>query len=57
MPPRDFKLRFEDILEAVEKIERYTKGITFDEFRSDDKTVDAGHLRRLTGEYDGTSRT
>ena len=31
----------DDILEAIEKIERFTDGMTFEEFASDEKTVDA----------------
>ena len=31
----------EDMLEAAEKIERYTNGMTAEEFAADDKTVDA----------------
>lgn len=32
MPKRDPKLLFEDILESVEKIERYTHGLSFEDF-------------------------
>jgi len=31
----------DDILEAVDKIERYTAGMDYDEFVADEKTVDA----------------
>jgi len=31
----------EDIVEGAEKIERFTDGITFEEFERDEKTVDA----------------
>lgn len=31
----------DDILEGVEKIERYTAGIDYEEFVDDEKTVDA----------------
>ena len=41
MPPRNRRLRIEDMLEAVEKIRRYTTGMTFESFRDDDRTVDA----------------
>lgn len=41
MPPRDWTLRIEDILAAIEKIERYTAGMTAEAFRGDEKTVDA----------------
>jgi len=39
--PRDWRLRLQDILEAVEKILRYTRGMSFEEFEGDEKTVDA----------------
>jgi len=38
---RDYKLYLHDIKEAVEKIEAFTKGFTFEEFVKDTKTVDA----------------
>lgn len=41
MPPRDWRLRIEDILEAIAKIDRYTAGMTFQAFCADEKTVDA----------------
>lgn len=41
MPPRDWRLRIEDILAAVERIGRYTEGLTSERFASDEKTVEA----------------
>lgn len=41
MPPREWRLRVEDILDAVAKIERYVEGLTFEQFHADHKTVDA----------------
>ncbi len=41
MPPRDWRLRVEDILDAIARIERYVAGLNFEEFRVDQKTVDA----------------
>lgn len=41
MPKRDPDLLMEDILAAVRKIERYTSGMDEEQFRQDDKTVDA----------------
>jgi uncharacterized protein with HEPN domain len=38
---RDYKLYLYDIKEAVEKIETFTRGFTFEEFVEDAKTVDA----------------
>ena len=38
---RDWKLRVEDILDCIGKIQRYTAGMTFDQFRIDQRTVDA----------------
>ena len=38
---RDYRLYLEDMLETMDKIERYTHGLTFEQFSGDDKTVDA----------------
>ncbi|WP_456366921.1 HepT-like ribonuclease domain-containing protein [Thermococcus sp.] len=38
---RDPLLYVEDILEAIEKIKRYTEGMEFEDFIEDEKTVDA----------------
>ena len=38
---RDVRLYLDDILEAIEKIERYTEGLDFEKFRKDEKTGDA----------------
>ena len=41
MSKRSLELLVEDIWEAIEKIERYTEGLTQDDFQSDEKTTDA----------------
>lgn len=41
LPPKEWTLRIEDILEAIERIEVYTAGLTFESFTADRKTVDA----------------
>ena len=41
MSKRSFGLLVEDIWESIEKIERYTEGMTRDNFQSDEKTTDA----------------
>jgi uncharacterized protein with HEPN domain len=41
MSKRDYRLLLEDILDAIEKIQSYTKDKTFDTFVSDNKTLDA----------------
>jgi uncharacterized protein with HEPN domain len=38
---RDVRLYLDDILEAIDKIERYTEGLNFEQFKKDDKTGDA----------------
>jgi len=38
---RDIRLYLDDILEAIGKIEKYTEGLDFEKFRTDDKTGDA----------------
>ena len=41
MSKRDSKLLLADILESVEKIKKYTRGLTYDLFIEDSKTLDA----------------
>jgi uncharacterized protein with HEPN domain len=41
LPPRDWRLRAEDILDAIARIQRYVEGLTFEQFQADQKTVDA----------------
>ena len=38
-PKREFIDTLRDILDAMEKIERFTEGMNFDQFAGDDKTV------------------
>jgi uncharacterized protein with HEPN domain len=38
---RDFQVYVEDIIDAINSIEAYTKGLTYEGFASDKKTVDA----------------
>jgi uncharacterized protein with HEPN domain len=47
MPPRDWRLRIEDILEAIAKIRAYVQDMTFEDFEQDSKTMDAV-VRNLT---------
>ena len=41
MPPRDWNLRLEDILEALERVEGYVKGMDLPAFEDDRRTQDA----------------
>ena len=41
MSKRDWRLFISDILESIEKIERYTLGVSYEEFMKDDKLKDA----------------
>ena len=41
MPRRDVRLRIEDMLEAIQRIEAHSAGLTADQFRQDQKTFDA----------------
>ena len=41
MPKRDDRLLLMDILEAGDKIIRFTSGYTFEHYRNDEKTIDA----------------
>ena len=40
-PERNWKMRVEDILSCIEKIETYTRDMTVEQFSQDNKTVDA----------------
>ena len=40
-PERNWRMRVEDILACIQKIESYTHGLTYEQFSLDDKTVDA----------------
>jgi uncharacterized protein with HEPN domain len=39
--PREWRLRVEDILDAIARIEQYVNGLTFEQFCADQKTLDA----------------
>lgn len=41
MPPRDWKLRVEDMLQAITEIQSFTNGMSFEDFQTDTKTVKA----------------
>jgi uncharacterized protein with HEPN domain len=41
VPHRDWQLRIADIIEAIETILTYSAGMTFEQFASDRKTIDA----------------
>jgi uncharacterized protein with HEPN domain len=39
--PRDYKLYISDILEALERIQEYTKNMTYKDFKQSNITIDA----------------
>ena len=41
MSPRDWRDRIRDILDAIAEIQRFTQGMTYEDFDRDDKTVRA----------------
>lgn len=41
MPRRSWELRITDIIEAIETVLEYTAGMTFEQFVSDHRTIDA----------------
>ncbi len=41
MPARHWTFRLEDILEAINRIQRYTASLDFANFQKDEKTIDA----------------
>jgi uncharacterized protein with HEPN domain len=47
MPPREWRFRIQDLLDAIESIRTYTEGMDFTAFQNDRKTVDAV-VRNLT---------
>jgi len=46
MPSRSWQFRIDDIIEAINKIERYTHGIDFASWQNDEKTVDAERFEK-----------
>ena len=44
--PREYKAYLRDILEAIDKIERYTKNISFEDF-SDNELIQDGETLRI----------
>ncbi len=48
MSRRNDDLLIDDILESIEKINRYIDGMNFESFLSDDKTIDAVIRNSLT---------
>jgi uncharacterized protein with HEPN domain len=41
MSPRDWRLRIEDMLQAIDQIAQYVEGMTWEAFSTDQKTIDA----------------
>jgi uncharacterized protein with HEPN domain len=41
LPPRDWKFRIKDILDAIRTVQGYTLGLEYESFVDDRKTVDA----------------
>jgi uncharacterized protein with HEPN domain len=41
MSPRDWRLRIEDMLQAIGQIAQYVEGMTWEAFSTDQKTIDA----------------
>ena len=41
MPPRKWDLRIKDILTSIDKASEYIRGMDFEQFKADAKTVDA----------------
>ena len=41
MPPRTWDFRLRDILDSIELIEGYVRGMTYDQFAADRRTIDA----------------
>lgn len=41
MPPREWRIRIEDMIQAAERALGYVQGITYEQFAADRRTVDA----------------
>jgi uncharacterized protein with HEPN domain len=41
MPPRDWRARIDDALQAARKIQRYVAGMTMEDLGADERTMDA----------------
>ena len=41
MPPRDWAFRIQDILNSIDKIQRYVSGVDFEAFENDEEIMDA----------------
>jgi uncharacterized protein with HEPN domain len=41
MPARPWESRLRDIIDAIQKVERYTRGMSSEAFAADDRTIDA----------------
>jgi uncharacterized protein with HEPN domain len=39
--PKDYRIYLDDIIEAIEKIQNYVEGMSFEIFYSDPRTIDA----------------
>ena len=55
MPHRDWRIRIHDILAAIKAITEYTRGMDYETFASDQKTIDAV-LRNITVIGEAASR-
>jgi len=44
--PREYKIYLQDVLTAIQKIEKYVKNVSFSKFKSDDLKID-GVVRNL----------
>lgn len=55
MPPRDWRIRIADILDAISAILEFTRGMDHDAFAGDRKTLDAV-LRNMTVIGEAASR-
>jgi uncharacterized protein with HEPN domain len=54
MSKRDLRLFVADMLEAIEKVERYTAGLSFEQFEANDMAIDAVvHNLEIIGEAAG----
>jgi uncharacterized protein with HEPN domain len=41
VPPREWRFRIQDILDSLARIQEYTLGMSYEDFASDERTLDA----------------
>ncbi len=51
MSPRDWRDRIRDILDAIAEIQQFTRGVDFESFKEDDKSIRAVEMNFILHPY------